>query len=179
MVDWWVAVMATVIISQRIVELYIAKCNRIWVKKAGAQEFGAWHYPLFFLLHSGWLIGWIGEASLNSSSISEVWYLWLSLFMIAQGLRYWCIVSLGRCWNTRILVIPASQVIDKGPYRYLAHPNYLAVAIELVSVSLLFGAVITAAVATFLNAALILGIRIPEERHALGMLKSIDPKCRR
>lgn len=172
MVDWCIGVMATVIIVQRIVELYIANCNRIWMLGAGAQEFGAKHYPLFFLLHIGWLISWVGEAYLNGQSISEFWYLWLSLFMIAQGLRYWCITSLGRYWNTRILVIPNSQSIHKGPYRYLAHPNYLAVGIELVSVPLVFEAIITATLATLLNGILIVGIRIPGERHALQLLKS-------
>jgi len=168
--------MALLIISQRIFELYIARGNRVWALAAGAQEFGAWHYPLFFLLHIGWLVGWVVEFSLSGSSVSELWYLWLSLFMIAQGLRYWCMVSLGRLWNTRILVIPHGAPICKGPYRFLRHPNYLAVAIELISVPLIFGAVITAILATFFNAVLILGIRIPQENIALGLLKQVPPK---
>lgn len=176
MVSWWIVAMVTLIITQRIFELYRANCNRRWAITAGAQEFGAWHYPLFFVLHVGWLMGWVGEATLYNDSLSEFWYLWLSLFIIAQGLRYWCIASLGQYWNTRILVIPASQIIDKGPYRYLAHPNYLAVAIELVSVPLIFGAIITAVVATVLNVMLVLGIRIPEEKYALRLLKLTDSK---
>lgn len=163
--------MVTVIISQRLSELYIAKNNRAWAMAAGAQEFGASHYPLFFLLHMGWLVGWIIESSLRGGLVSEVWYLWLSLFMIAQGLRYWCMVSLGPLWNTRILVIPTGMAIKKGPYRFLRHPNYLAVAIELISLPLVFGAVITATLATFFNAVLILGIRIPQENNALELLK--------
>lgn len=175
MVGWW-EVMTIVIISQRVSELYIARRNRIWALAAGAKEFGAGHYPLFFLLHIGWLLGWIWEYRLSEGEVSEFWYLWLSLFVIAQGLRYWCMVSLGRQWNTRILVIPDGTAICKGPYRFLPHPNYLAVAIELISVPLIFSAVITAALATFFNAALLLGIRIPQENSALALLKQVPNK---
>jgi len=176
MVGWWEVVMITLIIGQRIIELYIAKRNRTWALAAGAQEFGARHYPLFFLLHIGWLVGWVGESSRSGGAVSEFWYLWIGLFIIAQGLRYWCMVSLGRLWNTRILVIPEGTAICKGPYRFLRHPNYLAVAIELISVPLIFGAVITAILTTFLNAVLILGIRIPQENLALGLLKQVSSK---
>lgn len=176
MVGWWITVMAVLIIIQRLWELSIAKQNRIWALSAGAQEFGAWHYPLFFLLHIGWLAGWTLEANLGSPSMSEFWYLWLSLFVMAQGLRYWCIGSLGKSWNTRILVIPGAAAIRKGPYHFLSHPNYIAVAIELISVPLIFGAGITATVVTVLNAALLLGIRIPEEKRALRLLKQTASK---
>lgn len=162
--------MVILIISQRLWELSIAKRNRIWAVSAGAQEFGAWHYPFFFLLHMGWLLGWIVESFLSGELVSEYWYLWLSLFIIAQGLRYWCISSLGRAWNTRILVIPGSKAINRGPYGYIPHPNYLAVAIELISVPMIFGGIITAIIVTVLNAILILGIRIPEEERALTLL---------
>jgi methyltransferase len=172
----WLEMMVIIIVVQRIVELYIARRNRIWALASGAQEFGAGHYPLFFILHIAWLIGWICESSLRDDGISKIWYVWLGLFVSAQGLRYWCMVSLGRLWNTRILVIPGSQAICKGPYRYLAHPNYLAVAIELISVPLIFGAMITASVATVLNAVLLLGIRIPTEERALGLLKQVSQK---
>lgn len=168
--------MVILIISQRLSELYIAERNRAWALKAGAQEFGTRHYPLFFLLHIGWLIGWVIESNLGRSSISEFWYLWFSLFMMAQGLRYWCMVSLGQLWNTRILVIPNGLAINKGPYRFLRHPNYLAVAIELISVPLIFDAVITATLVTFLNTVLILAIRIPQENNALALLKKICHK---
>lgn len=175
MVGWPMILMVILIISQRLSELYIAESNRAWALKAGAQEFGAWHYPLFFLLHIGWLIGWVSESSLGKSSVSEFWYLWFSLFMIAQGLRYWCMASLGRLWNTRILVIPNGLTVNKGPYRFLRHPNYLAVAIELISVPLIFDAVITATLVTFFNAVLILAIRIPQENNALALLKKNMP----
>ncbi|SFM07096.1 isoprenylcysteine carboxyl methyltransferase family protein [Pelosinus propionicus] len=169
MVNLWVLAMACFLISQRLLELYIAENNYKWSIKAGAQEFGKEHYSLFFVLHGCWFIGWIVESSIGKTvAVSELWYVWLSLFVIAQVVRYWCIASLGKAWNTRILVIPDRKLISRGPYQYIKHPNYVAVAIELLVVPLLFGAVITATLATLCNTWLILGIRIPEEEKALS-----------
>ncbi len=159
------------IIIQRLLELRLAAQNRTAALAIGAQEFGAAHYPLFFVLHTGWLVGWIIEARSRGSKLSRFWAGWLALFVAAQGLRYWCIASLGRYWNTRILVIPGAAPVRRGPYRFLAHPNYLAVAIELFSMPLVFGAWISSLVATVLNAALLLGVRIPAEEKALQLLE--------
>lgn len=163
--------LAALIIIQRLLELRLAARNRATALAAGAQEFGATHYPLFFVLHSGWLVGWIVEARRRGSKLSQFWAGWLALFGAAQGLRYWCIASLGRAWNTRILVIPDAAPVRRGPYRFLAHPNYVAVALELLSVPLIFGAWVSALIATALNAALLLGVRIPAEEKALQLLE--------
>lgn len=173
----WCILLAVAITCQRLAELLIARSNRKWSLAAGAKEFGAGHYPLFFILHIGWFAGWITESCLRGA-LSEKWYIWFSMFIVAQGLRYWCMVSLGRQWNTRILVIPGQLAVSRGPYRFLAHPNYLAVAIELISVPLMFGAQISALVATILNAVLILGIRLPAEKDALKLLKQAQPSKR-
>jgi methyltransferase len=155
------------IILQRLLELRLAARNWAWALAAGAQEFGAGHYPLFFLLHTGWLVSWAGEALARGPRLSGDWSLWLALFGLAQALRYWAITSLGRRWNTRILVIPGELPVRRGPYRWLNHPNYLAVALELATVPLIFGAWLTALIASLLNALLLLGIRIPAEEKAL------------
>lgn len=166
-------ILAGVILCQRLAELYIARQNRQWSLASGAKEFGAGHYPLFFILHCGWFIGWLTEAILRGK-VSDYWPEWLSLFIMAQGLRYWCMVSLGRHWNTRILVIPGRKIVETGPYRFMAHPNYLAVAFELLSVPLIFGAVYAGILGVFLHSMLILGIRLPAERKALKLLKQAD-----
>ncbi|MCB0211231.1 MAG: hypothetical protein KDJ52_17965 [Anaerolineae bacterium] len=162
---------AGIVIVQRILELRLAKQNQNWSLAHGAKEYGAAHYPLFFILHPGWMLAWMVEAVLRGARLSRVWWLWLTLFAAAQGLRYWAITSLGRFWNTRILVIPDVQLVRTGPYRFLPHPNYLAVAIELAAVPMLFGAWLTAFVAGVLNAALLLGLRIPAEEAALRALE--------
>ncbi len=155
------------LLVQRVVELRIAKRNEAWARSQGAREYGARHYPLFFVLHGGWGAAWIVEGWLRGPSLVPGWWAWLTLFVLAQGLRYWAITTLGRRWNTRILVLPHSTPIRTGPYRFLSHPNYLAVIVELWVVPAIVGAWITAAVASVLNLLLLLAVRIPAEERAL------------
>lgn len=160
----WLALVFVAI--QRLLELRVAKRNLEWAMSQGAKEYGREHYPLFFLLHVGWMLGWLLEG-LARNQISDIWWLWLGILILAQGLRYWAITSLGKFWNTRILIIPGGERKKVGPYQYLPHPNYLAVALELLSLPLVFNAWISALVATVLNALLLLLIRIPAEERAL------------
>ena len=171
MVTGAIELMAAIIIGQRLGELLLAQRNRRQALACGAQEYGVSHYWLFFILHSAWLAGWVLEGR-AAGALSAVWPVWLSLFICAQLLRYWCMFSLGRCWNTRILVIPGQPYVRRGPYRYLRHPNYLAVIIELAAVPLLFGAVWTAAAATLCNGVLLFFIRIPAEEKALQYMEN-------
>ena len=162
--------LATCIVLQRIAELRVAAANQKWVLATGGREYGSAHYPWFYVLHIGWLVGWLLEAYCRQE-YSAIWLIWLTLFGLAQCLRYWCISSLGCFWNTRILVVPGMQPVRRGPFRYIRHPNYLAVAIELASVPLLFNAWVTAVVASILNAILLFCIRIPAEEAALDQAK--------
>lgn len=170
MVTEYTIALAAFIILARCAELCLAKRNRTAMLAAGAIEFGRSHYPLFFILHACWLMGWVVE-SLIRDSPSNYWYVWGTVFVAAQFLRYWCIASLGRNWNTRILVIPGERAVRLGPYCYISHPNYIAVCLEIISIPLIFNAWITAGVVTLANAGLLLGVRIPVEEKALELLK--------
>jgi len=163
----WLGLALAFVVVQRILELRLAQANLRWALSQGAREYGREHYPLFFLLHLGWMLGWLLEG-LARQQLSPIWWLWLAVFVLAQGLRYWAIQSLGRYWNTRIIIVPGAKKIAGGPYRYLRHPNYLAVALELLSLPLIFNAWITALAATLLNAWLLLTVRIPAEEKALS-----------
>lgn len=163
--------LAGVIVGQRLIELFIARRNRRYIESIGGQEAGGGHYPLFFILHGGWLAGWIYEA-ISANELSGNWPVWLGLFVLAQGLRYWCMLSLGRFWNTRIFVVPGQSRVQTGPYRFIAHPNYLAVCIELACVPLLFNAGATALSASLVNALLLGTVRIPAEERALRQLQN-------
>lgn len=171
----WLAIVLSTLVVQRVLELRLARRNEAWARSRGAVEHGAGHYPLFFLLHGGWLVGWVGEALARGPSLASGWPLPLAAFALAQVLRYWAIRSLGPRWNTRILVLPGAPRIRRGPYGLFPHPNYVAVCIELAAVPLVFGAWITAAVATVLNAALLLGVRIPAENEALHTAEEDRP----
>jgi methyltransferase len=163
----WLAIVLSVLVIQRGLELRLAARNEAWARSQGAVEHGARHYPLFFALHGGWMLGWIAEAIVRGPTLWPGWAIAMAAFASAQALRYWAIASLGRRWNTRILVLPGAPRIRRGPYGVIPHPNYLAVCIELAAVPAIFGAWITAAVATVLNAALLLLVRIPAENAAL------------
>jgi methyltransferase len=84
-------------------------------------------------------------------------------------LRWWCISTLGRQWNTRVVVIPGAARVTGGPYRFFSHPNYVAVVAEGIALPLVHTAWITALVFTVLNAAL-LKVRLDTENAALAEL---------
>jgi methyltransferase len=91
----------------------------------------------------------------------------LALAGLSQALRWWCVRTLGRRWNTRVIVLRDTPLVQGGPYRWLRHPNYVAVVIEGVALPLVHTAWLTAAVFTLANAAL-LRVRIRLENSALG-----------
>lgn len=177
MVSTEVLLAATIaaLVVQRMLELRVAKKNEAALRRKGAIEHGAAHYPLFFLLHGGWLLAWPTEAVLRGPALAPSWPLMFLAFAGAQLLRYWAISTLGERWNTRVLVLAGAAPIRRGPYRFLAHPNYVAVVVELAAVPLLFGAWGTAIVASLLNAVLLLGVRIPCEVAALRGAASAAP----
>ncbi|ASB88770.1 isoprenylcysteine carboxylmethyltransferase family protein [Bacillus sonorensis] len=160
-----------VFIFQRLVELAVAKRNEIYAKKRGAIEYGKRHYPFIVTMHVLFFASFICEAAVFERGILPFPALVLTGFalLLTQGLRYWSLFSLGECWNTKILVIPGANLIRKGPYQWIKHPNYLAVVLELFLLPLLFQAYVTAVVFTVTNAILMM-IRIREEEQALKKL---------
>jgi methyltransferase len=120
-------------------------------------------------LHALWLISTLVEGLLRGPEIPAWWPVPLAAFLLVQPLRYWAIVSLGMNWNTRILVLPDAKLVRSGPYRYFSHPNYVVVAVEILTFPLIFGAWITAIVFSILNAALLF-VRIRTENRALQEL---------
>ena len=165
--QWLLVATIAALVVQRLLELRVAKRNEAAVRTKGAREFGARHYPLFFVLHVGWLLAWPTEALLGGPALDPRWPMFFALLAGAQLLRYWAITSLGERWNTRVLVLPGAAPIRRGPYRWLAHPNYVAVIVELAAVPMIFGAWTTALVVSLANAVLLFGVRIPCETKAL------------
>ncbi|WP_325048681.1 isoprenylcysteine carboxyl methyltransferase family protein [Peribacillus glennii] len=159
----------SILVLQRLVELSIAKKNENWMKEQGAIEFGKSHYPWMVLMHIGFLSSLILEVMLNRFVTAPLWPVWLAIFILAQACRIWVIISLGKFWNTKIIVLPESDITAKGPYKYMKHPNYLVVAVEIIVISLLFDAFITGILFTLLNLWM-MAVRIPEEENALGNL---------
>src|SRR5699024_7888527 len=87
--------------------------------------------------------------------------------MLVQLCRVWCMLSLGRFLNTKIIVLPSVAVIKTGPYKYMKHPNYVIVFAELFLLPVMFGALWTASLFPLLLMSF-LSVRIPLEDKALG-----------
>ena len=158
-----VVVFAAALVVQRLVELRISARHATLLRARGAVEHGRGHYPLLVLVHTLLPLGMIAEAWFLDARPGALWPLWALLFALAQGLRYAAIRALGQFWNVRVLVVPGAGLVRTGPYRWLKHPNYVAVVIELIAAPMLIGAWRTALVVTALNAvALTLRIRCEE-----------------
>ena len=154
---------------QRLLELGLSHRHERILRARGAVEQGRGHYPLLVGLHVLWLLSTLVEGLLRGPSIPAWWPIPLALFLLAQPLRYWAILSLGEYWNTRVLVVPGTTLVARGPYRYFPHPNYVVVVVEIAIFPLIFGAWVTALVFTALNAALLF-VRIRTENRALKEL---------
>ncbi|WP_085994423.1 isoprenylcysteine carboxyl methyltransferase family protein [Oceanobacillus senegalensis] len=158
------------IILQRLVELLIARRNEQWMRERGGIEIGSEHYKWFFIVHSCFFISILLEVSLQTNSVSELNNYLFALFLLTQLARVWCIQSLGRFWNTKIIVLPNVALVKRGPYKYIKHPNYVIVGVELFVIPLLFGAYMTAVLFPLFHL-ILLKIRIPAEEKALKKVK--------
>lgn len=131
----------------------------------GAYEVGATHYPFMILLHISFFVCLLIEV-IYIKSFATLNYNLLIVFLLLQLLRVWCLVSLGPFWNTKIIILPGAEVVVKGPYSFMRHPNYLVVCLEIAVLPLMFQAYVTAICFTILNV-IILSIRISIEEKAL------------
>ena len=158
--------------GERIYELVVSKRNAAAAFALGGVEYGQRHFPWMVALHTGLLLSCIAEVVLLQRPFIP-WLGWpmLVIAIACQAARYWIIASLGRQWNTRVIVVPgAGRVANRGLYRWFSHPNYVIVAIEGIALPLVHTAWITAIAFTVLNAVLLLGFRIPTENRALRQL---------
>jgi methyltransferase len=161
-------ILLAALIVERIFELNLARRNARRAFERGAIEVGQAHYRVMVAFHALFIVSCAFEAIAFPHSIPRV-VAWIAIAAeaIAQLLRYWAVATLGERWNTRIIVTPERAPVTSGPYRFMRHPNYLAVVIEIAAVPLIGGAIFTAIVFSIGNA-LILAVRIPAEERAMG-----------
>ncbi|MGZ8369803.1 MAG: isoprenylcysteine carboxyl methyltransferase family protein [Caulobacteraceae bacterium] len=157
----------TFVTTQRLGELWLARRNTARLLAKGAHEVGAGHYPLIVGLHASWLAGlwWLAWDR------SVIWP-WLAVFAVLQALRVGVLATLGERWTTRIIVLPGTSLVKRGPYRFFSHPNYLIVVGEIAALPLAFGLIWLAAVFSLLNL-LVLTIRIRAENRELKAAQTL------
>jgi methyltransferase len=154
---------------ERLIELNVARRNAAWSFQRGGKEYGGGHYPVMVLLHTGLLAGCLAEVHYGGRPfVPALAWPMLALVLAAQVLRWWCVAALGPRWNTRVIVVPGLPLVDRGPYRLMRHPNYLAVVVEGAALPLVHGAWLTALCFTLADARL-LAVRLRCENAALGL----------
>ncbi|WP_435972578.1 isoprenylcysteine carboxyl methyltransferase family protein [Streptomyces sp. Qhu_M48] len=166
-------VLVLLVVAERGAELAVARRNGAWSRARGGLEHGAGHYPTMVLLHAALLLGCLVEPwAADRPFLPLLGWTALALTLAAQGLRWWCVLTLGPRWHTRVLIVPDLPLVASGPYRYLRHPNYVAVVVEGMALPLVHSAWMTALGFSLLNAAL-LTVRIRCENTALAPSRSL------
>lgn len=152
------------LVLQRISELLIARRNERILKSEGAVEFDKGGYLVLVAMHVAFFISLVSEKVFLERDLSGSWTVFAGVFVAAQILRVWAISTLGVYWNTKILVSPKHKLVTEGLYKYIKHPNYVAVVVEIATIPLIFSCYLTSIVFSVLNLILIKRrIRIEEE----------------
>ncbi|HEY7275776.1 MAG TPA: isoprenylcysteine carboxylmethyltransferase family protein [Trebonia sp.] len=158
----------SVIACERIAELVVSARHANALLRRGGVEYGFSHFPVMIVLHVALIAGCVLEPLLGHRTfIPALGAAMLAVTLAANALRWWCISVLGERWTARVIVLPGAPLVRSGPYRWFAHPNYVAVIVEGAALPLTGSAWITACVFTVLNAAL-LTVRIRIESRALA-----------
>ncbi|UKJ64804.1 isoprenylcysteine carboxyl methyltransferase family protein [Cellulosimicrobium cellulans] len=174
----WYVVLVGATAVERLAELVVSARNARWSFARGGVESGRGHFPAMVALHTGLLVACVAEAWLADRPFLP-WLGWpmLVLVLASQGLRWWCIATLGPRWNTRVIVVPGLPLVARGPYRWLRHPNYVAVVVEGFALPLVHSCWVTALAFTVLNAVLLARFRIPAEERALALATAAGPSA--
>jgi methyltransferase len=154
-------------IAQRLFELWRSARHTRRLIARGAVERGSGHYPWIVALHVLYPLALIAEVTWLGARPPKSWPVWLGLWLAAQALRVATMLALGDRWTTRIWVVPGEPLVTRGPYRWMRHPGYLAVLVDLAAGALTFGAWRTAIGISLLDTAA-LGVRIRAEDEALA-----------
>ena len=171
-------ILISLVILQRLAEVVIAKRNEKRMLQQGAYEVGSSHYPIMVAMHVSFFISLILEVLIFDREISPLFSAFLIGFVCVQLLRIWCLASLGSFWNTKIIILPGANVVKRGPYAFIRHPNYVVVCLEIILLPLMFQAYITAIIFTLLNIAM-LSVRIPTEEKALREATNYEDKFKK
>jgi methyltransferase len=152
---------------ERLVEMVVSSRHARRLLARGGLEVGRSHWRPMVLFHAAFLAACLAEALRWPDPPPAAAWLALAGALFAQALRWWAVATLGERWSARVVVLPGAPPVTGGPYRFLKHPNYLAVVLEMACVPLAYGSWRTALLASLGNAWL-LAVRIRAEERALG-----------
>jgi methyltransferase len=139
--------------AERLFEMRLSRRHAGWAFERGGKEFAAERFSIMKLLHVALLVSCAAEVAIfRRPFLPLLGYPMLGCALGAMALRYWAVLTLGPYWNVRVIVVPGATPVTSGPYRYLRHPNYVAVITEGVAIPLVHTAFLTAIWFTLLNA---------------------------
>lgn len=152
---------------ERLIGLVVAHRNAQWSITHGGKEFGLDHYPAMVSLHALLLVSCLVEVwALGRPFVPWLGWPMLVVVVLSCIVRWRCAAALGRHWNPRLIVIPGAPLVRRGPYRWVRHPDYIAVVAEVAALPLIHSAWLTAIAFSIANAFL-LNVRIRLENAAL------------
>lgn len=154
---------------QRLGELWLSHRNAARLHAEGGREIGAGHFPILILVHAGWLAS---IAFLIPADAPVYWPL-IAVYLVVQFGRVWVIASLGRYWTTRVIDMPDTPLVRRGPYRWIKHPNYVVIMLEIAVLPLAFGAWQIAVIFSLANMA-VLAWRLRIENAALQRRRNLQ-----
>jgi methyltransferase len=164
-----------VVVAQRLFELWLSARHEAALAARGGYEVKGSRLLPIALAHAVWLVLWAWEVIALHARPPALWPAFAAIAVAAEALRWWAITSLGPRWTARVFAMPGQPLVKAGPYRWLSHPNYLAVAIEILTLPLAFGAW-RAALVGFSLYLVTLSLRWSAERRAmaLALSKTLD-----
>jgi methyltransferase len=165
----YVIVIGLIVYASMIVEAVRSRRNEQAQFARGGLEPEGDVYAIMRLAYPGVFLVMLVEGALRGVPPATVIAAGAAVFVAAKALKWWAIQSLGQAWTFRIIVVPGTRLVVEGPYRYLRHPNYVAVILELVAVALLTGARVAGPLATIVFGALIVR-RVSVENRALDAI---------
>jgi methyltransferase len=148
------------------IEAARARRNERVQRARGGVEPAGDVYAAMQVAYPGLFLAMVVEGLLLGQPSPVVAIAGVVIFLAAKSLKWWAIWSLGSSWTFRVIVVPRATLVSSGPYRYLHHPNYVAVVGEIVGVALMSGARVTGPIALLLFGGLLLK-RIAVENRAL------------
>lgn len=160
----WLLILIGLVAAERLIELVISRRHERALRAQGAVEIGAAHYPFIVAVHAGWLAALTAWVLILPPVLNPAL---AAAYLILQPVRVWVIASLGPYWTTRLISLPSVPLVRRGPYRWLRHPNYTVVVLEIAILPLAVGAWPLAVLFSLLNA-VVLKVRIAAENQTLS-----------
>ncbi|MET0386336.1 MAG: isoprenylcysteine carboxylmethyltransferase family protein [Polyangiales bacterium] len=152
---------------QRLIETRISRRHERLLLARGAVEHAREQMPFMIALHGAWLLACVVEVWLLARPFQLVWAVpALLVFGAGQALRLAAMRTLGERWTVKVITLFEEPAVERGIFRYVRHPNYLGVILEIAALPLVHGAWLTAAVFSLLNGALLYA-RVRAEERAL------------